>query len=182
MCLGQQRTCPEAHSSCMSFHQQVSTFLAASNRCLSSILLVFSPQRVYVFTVVARCFITPQAHMSLTCCRLQCLSAPADRPQRLWQLRDGRLSTPPRTQRRLPPAASSPPAAATERPSVPITFSLGGLEVTLDAQPGQNLWEAAKEAGADITLGCSQGSCGVCEARGWPGGSSAALGVPARNL
>lgn len=49
---------------------------------------------------------------------------------------------------------------------MPVTFSLGGLEVTTDVQPGQNLWEAAKEAGADITLGCSQGSCGVCEVSG----------------
>ncbi|KAL4854814.1 hypothetical protein ACK3TF_004511 [Chlorella vulgaris] len=76
-----------------------------------------------------------------------------------------RSSIPRRLRRQCSTAATA--AARFDRPglvAVPITFSCGGGdEVTVDALPGQNLWEVAKEAGADITLGCSQGSCGICE-------------------
>ncbi|PRW20476.1 (2Fe-2S)-binding [Chlorella sorokiniana] len=71
-------------------------------------------------------------------------------------------------------------AAAAEKAAVPVTFSIGGSEVTVDAQPGQNIWEVAKDAGVDITLGCSQGSCGVCEVEVWKyssGDSSGSNGV-----
>lgn len=114
-----------------------------------------------------------------------------------------------RRHRPVAAAAAAGGRAEAERTPVPVTFSLCGSEVTVDAMPGQNLWEVsisgfyagqctlhhhasslttaapflplmvpaglpllllfnlqvAKDAGADITLGCSQGSCGVCEVR-----------------
>ena len=43
---------------------------------------------------------------------------------------------------------------------VEVCFSDGNSVV---AQPGQNLYDVACDAGTELTLGCSSGSCGVCE-------------------
>ncbi|KAL4424714.1 hypothetical protein ABPG77_000057 [Micractinium sp. CCAP 211/92] len=77
-------------------------------------------------------------------------------------------------------AAPAAQAAAADRAAVPVTFLVGGDEITVQAQPGQNIWELSNEAGAYITLGCSQGSCGVCEVEVWKyssGSSTASTGV-----
>lgn len=71
-------------------------------------------------------------------------------------------------------------AGAADRAAVPVTFLVGGDDITVQAQPGQNIWELANEAGAYITLGCSQGSCGVCEVEVWKyssGSSTPSTGV-----
>lgn len=57
-----------------------------------------------------------------------------------------------RHQATLPPVASQQQqqpvaaAAAAERAPVPVTFILGGEEITVEAQPGQNLWEVRHAA------------------------------------
>lgn len=70
-----------------------------------------------------------------------------------------------------------------QRAAVPVTFMMGGDEITVEAQPGQNLWEVANAAGAHITLGCSQGSCGICEIEVWRyGGSGSSSTVPSTGI
>lgn len=44
-------------------------------------------------------------------------------------------------RRRPSAAAAAEPAAAAERAAVPVTFAIAGSEITVDATPGQNLWE-----------------------------------------
>lgn len=39
-------------------------------------------------------------------------------------------------------------AAAAEKAAVPVTFAIGGSEVTVEAHPGQNIWEVRVCAGA----------------------------------
>lgn len=86
-------------------------------------------------------------------CRVQ----PAQRPcsQTLRQRPLQAAATPPTAaQAAAAGGGDQPPAAAAAAQTVPITFVLGGDEITVDAQPGQNLWDVASAAGADITLGC----------------------------
>lgn len=53
-------------------------------------------------------------------------------------------------QARLPRLAATPvaAAAAAEKAAVPVTFSIGGSEVTVEARPGQNIWEVRAAGGA----------------------------------
>lgn len=57
-------------------------------------------------------------------------------------------------QARLPRLAATPAAAAAaaEKAAVPVTFAIGGSEVTVEAQPGQNIWEV-RAAGSAAAVG-----------------------------
>lgn len=57
-------------------------------------------------------------------------------------------------QRRPQAAAAAEPAAAAERAAVPVTFAVGGAEVTVDATPGQNLWEVGSLLLGPVPLCC----------------------------
>ena len=59
--------------------------------------------------------------------------------------RPGRQQHAARRQRAAVAAAAADRAAA-ERAAVPVTFAIGGAEVTVDAQPGQNIWEVRSAA------------------------------------
>lgn len=81
-----------------------------------------------------------------------------------------RLQTPNRCQRplrapcRSAGEASTPQDTATQQADAEVvTIYFKTQDVTTTARPGDNLADVAIAAGVDVSLGCNQGNCGVCE-------------------